>query len=242
MDFAFKLFILSLLPILGRCSTDLLHQECHADFNIFTNPNMKQNIDHVISDLLVKTTRDGYAIASYGSGSDAIHGLTQCRGDINLDACSACILEATHTVQANCPFSADARLWYKLCFIRYSSNNFFGQLDTSYANGWASNKTADDPVDFNKVVTELLEVIKITAATRDNKFARGNSNSFKNNMIIYGMAQCTRDLQEQTCKQCLDEESKIMSKSCYSRFGCDVFNTDCRLKYENFNFLVGPAA
>ncbi|KAI0498288.1 hypothetical protein KFK09_021529 [Dendrobium nobile] len=243
MEFSCKLFIfVLLLPIIARCSADSIFQECSKNITVGTNNLLQDNINHAFFGLIAATTYYGFATSSYGIGQDTIYGLTRCRGDISRLACSACILEATNKIRTICPFSAEARIWYEYCFIHYDSNNFLGQSDTSYTNRWFSSPVATDPADFNQAVEGLMREVKVAAATKDDKFGRGERNLLKSNMTIYGMAQCTRDLQESACNQCLEKASETIFGPCKSRLGCYVINTSCVLRYEINNFLLGHTA
>ncbi|KAI0498290.1 hypothetical protein KFK09_021531 [Dendrobium nobile] len=242
MEFSCKLFIFVLLPIIARCSADSIFQECSKNITVGTNNLLQDNINHAFFGLIATTTYYGFATSSYGIGQDTIYGLTRCRGDISRLTCSACILEAANKIRTICPFSAEARIWYEYCFIHYDSKNFLGQSDTSYTNSWFSSPLKTDPTYFNQAVVGLMGELKVAAATRDDKFGRGERNILKSNMTIYGMAQCTRDLQESACKQCLEKASETIFGPCKSHLGCYVINTSCVLRYEIYHFLVGPIA
>ncbi|KAL0911693.1 hypothetical protein M5K25_019850 [Dendrobium thyrsiflorum] len=243
MEFSCKLFILVLLlPIIARCSADSINQECSKNFSIGSNNLLKHNIDHALSDLIVKTNLYGFANSSNGIGPDTIYGLTRCRGDISHETCSSCLIEATNKIKKICPFSAETRIWYELCFVRYDSNNFLGQPDMSYTHGWFSTRVATDPADFDQAVNELMGAVKVMAATSDDKFGRRERNLLKSNMTIYGMAQCTRDLKESTCNQCLNKISETILGSCKYHLGCYVISTSCVMRYEINAFLLDPIA
>ncbi|KAL0911692.1 hypothetical protein M5K25_019849 [Dendrobium thyrsiflorum] len=244
MEFSCKLFILVLLlPIIARCtSADSIYQECSKNITFSSNNSLQDNINHAFFGLIAKTALYGFATSSYGTGQDIIYGLTRCRGDISREMCSSCILEAADKIRTICPSSAESRIWYEYFFIRYDSNNFLGQLDTSYTMRWYSANVATDPADFNQDVEKLMGAVKAADASRNDKFGRGERNLLKSDMTIYGMAQCTRDLQESACNQCLEKASEIIFGECKSHLGCYVINTSCVLRYEINNFLVGPTA
>ncbi|XP_020582987.1 cysteine-rich repeat secretory protein 55-like [Phalaenopsis equestris] len=237
MEFSCKLFILVLLlPIIGRCSADFSHLECNKNFTIFSNNNQKQNIGLVISDLSAKP-EEGFAASFRTLNSETIYGLTQCRGDINLETCLACILKATQTIQTACPYSAEAQIWLDQCTLRYGSDNFVGQADTSYARFWTSIKPAMNSIAFENSVDIALGVAKVYAMTTGSKFGAMASKVVNSDLVVYGMAQCTRDLPEFACGQCLDSLLAVRSTGCKGRVGCRVVGRSCTVRIENFNFL-----
>ncbi|XP_020582985.1 cysteine-rich repeat secretory protein 55-like [Phalaenopsis equestris] len=241
MELSCKPFILVLLIIAG-CGADSIFQECGKNFSISSNSLLQDNINNAIFGLLTKTALYGAATASYGVGTDTIYGLTRCRGDISREICSACILDATYKIRTICHFSAEARIWYEYCFLRYDSNNFLGFLDTRNTNVWYTSHIAADPVNFDQAVGRLLETVKVAAAAGDKKFGRGENFVYKSNITIYGMAQCTPDLQESTCNQCLDALLEVMTRNCKYHLGCYVISTSCVLRYEINDFLFRDIA
>ncbi|KAL0911691.1 hypothetical protein M5K25_019848 [Dendrobium thyrsiflorum] len=87
-----------------------------------------------------------------------------------------------------------------------------------------------------------MGAVKVMAATSDDKFGRRERNLLKSNMTIYGMAQCTRDLQESACNQCLNKISETILGSCKYHLGCYVISTSCVMRYEINAFLLDPIA
>ncbi|KAG9154341.1 hypothetical protein Leryth_000795 [Lithospermum erythrorhizon] len=54
------------------------------------HPQLSSNINITLSKLLAETSKDGFSISSYGSGTNKVFGLAQCRGDISKKDCSIC--------------------------------------------------------------------------------------------------------------------------------------------------------
>ncbi|XP_020582986.1 cysteine-rich repeat secretory protein 55-like [Phalaenopsis equestris] len=225
--------------MIARCSANFISQECGKNFSISTYSTLPDSINRAFFGLIAKTSLYGFATASYASGTDAIYGVTRCRGDITLEACSACILEAADNIRTSCPVSAEARIWYEQCFIHYdSNNNFLGQPDTSQVKYYHTTKESTDPTDFNQTLWNVLGGVKSAAATADNRFGRGESKLSNSNMTIYGMAQCTRDLQESACYTCLNVLFEFMtSGKCKGVIGCYAMSISCVLRYEDNPFL-----
>ncbi|KAI9072207.1 hypothetical protein K1719_045835 [Acacia pycnantha] len=75
-----------------------------------------------------------------GGGSDTIYGLYMCRGDVSLQVCNQCVVNATQRLPSECPYSKEAVIWEgkiggravnPSCNIRYELFSFF---DTNQLN------------------------------------------------------------------------------------------------------------
>ncbi|KAK8943046.1 Cysteine-rich receptor-like protein kinase 29 [Platanthera zijinensis] len=237
------LFMALLLPIASH-GLESINQQCSKNFTSDTNNQqlLQANINNALFGLLGKTPLHGFAISSFGQSLDTtIYGLTSCRGDVSLEACSECIIIAAQTIRKICPYSAQSYIRYEYCLLRYDTSSFFGQPDMGGSQAWYSSHIAEDPMDFKQGVKKLTGEVIVKAAAGDEKFGFGESFLPKSHVTVYEMAQCTRDLQETACKQCLEKLSEHMFN--YSdRLGCYVVGTSCVLRYEIQSFITAPAA
>ncbi|KAL0911687.1 hypothetical protein M5K25_019842 [Dendrobium thyrsiflorum] len=183
-----------------------------------------------------KNPQSGFAISSHGHLSTTIYGLTRCRGDIPADVCSSCITDAATQLPSLCPNRTDARIWYEYCFLRYDSDDFLGKSDTSYAVIVYNVENATDPVRFNEAVKELMGRVD-EAAVRSSKSFGWGVTAFTNNVTVRGMAQCTRDLSPEVCRECLASAVGLFPDYCSYRKGCRVLYSSCVVRYEIYDFL-----
>ncbi|KAK8946403.1 Cysteine-rich receptor-like protein kinase 29 [Platanthera zijinensis] len=236
MDFSHHLFLLALLLPLAAC-IDPIYQHCGQNFT--DNSILQVNINKAVYSMITNTPDSGYSISTIGNGSNTVYGLTRCRGDIGPKACSDCISAASQDLQEFCPSTSASRIWHDLCFLRYDTTNFLGTIDNSDARGWRSGKEMEDPIKFSMAVTQLLNWVKTGAAVGNNKFGMGKrSIDSSSSLTIYGMAQCTHDLQETTCLQCLEGLTGLMIKYCTIRDGCHYMSSSCLLRFESSNFIL----
>ncbi|KAK8960294.1 hypothetical protein KSP40_PGU007999 [Platanthera guangdongensis] len=237
MEFSHKLFFLALLLPLVAC-TDPIYRHCVQNFT--DNSILQDNIDKTIYSLIANTPDTGYAISTVGNGSNTVYGLTRCRGDVGRKACFDCIVAASQDLQAICRGTSASRIWYEFCFLRYETTNFLGTVDNSDVLSWGSTKAEEDPKQFNTAVMQLLNWVKTgAAAAGSNKFGMGKrSFNVDASITIYGMAQCTEDLQGIPCMQCLEELTSRLVIFCANRNGCFYMSSSCLLRFEIYNFLL----
>ncbi|KAK8943055.1 Cysteine-rich repeat secretory protein 38 [Platanthera zijinensis] len=240
---AILMFMVLLLPIVSH-GLESINQQCSKNFTSDTNNQqlLQANINNALFGLLGKTPLHGFAISSFGQSYDStIFGLTSCRGDVSLEACSECIIYAAQKIRIVCPYSAQSYIRYENCLLRYDTSNFFGQPDMGGSQAWLSSHIAENPMDFQQGVRKLTGEVIVKAAAGDEKFGLGESFLPKSNVTVYAMAQCTRDLQEAACKQCLEKLSEYMLN--YSdHLGCYVISISCVLRYEIRSFIITHAA
>ncbi|XP_008784711.2 cysteine-rich repeat secretory protein 55-like [Phoenix dactylifera] len=228
------LLLLSILLPFCTAATDSIGQYCANSFN---GSKIQANIDHVLSDLVAKASVGGFATSYSGEGSDVIYGLAQCRRDVSSDDCSTCLTAAAKKLPTVCPGQADARIWYDYCFMRYDNENFIGKADTGYAIILINVQNATDPEAFDKEEESLMSRLKAEAVAPGSKgFATGKT-EFTPDVTIYGLEQCTKDLQPLMCAQCLSSALAKFPDYCRFRRGCQVLSSSCIVRYEIYPFF-----
>ncbi|KAK8953053.1 Cysteine-rich receptor-like protein kinase 29 [Platanthera guangdongensis] len=239
--FSFLLFVVSLPISTLAADSELLYPQC--DQNFTQNHVLQSNIDNLLIDMAAQSSLHRFAISTFGGGGyDAVYGVARCDGDMSHEACSACITRAEHDILAACPGSGAVHAWHEKCYLHYDVTNFIGKWDHNTPAVWISSSKAEDPKAFEQGVAELMgEVMAEAAGERITlKFKSGKS-SLKgyndSSLTIYGMAQCTQDLQESECIQCLESSLKTMAEYCKGSDDCRIFGSSCVLRYEIYKFL-----
>ncbi|XP_020582989.1 cysteine-rich repeat secretory protein 55-like [Phalaenopsis equestris] len=208
---------------------------------------LKKSISHVLSKITqkIKLSPENYAFHIDGSDSNAIYGHAQCRGDINQENCLACILEATRRIEKDCNSSAQVEIWYEECFLRYDSTNFLKQVVPGPVFGWSSKQIhANDGDKFIATVHRVMEVATMKAKTASNRFGAMEIINLKNRISVYGMVQCTGDLQPLECNDCINSLVNGIRSRCGggTYLNCNMLTASCMLRYETHDFPAPPIA
>ncbi|CAL9119069.1 cysteine-rich repeat secretory protein 55-like [Musa acuminata AAA Group] len=227
------LLLLSLLLPFSS-SDDSIGYYCDKSFN---GGHIQADINGVLSDLVAKASVGGFATSSYGKGGSAIYGLAQCRGDVSSEDCSTCLKDAAKALPEACPSQADARIWYDYCFLRYDDENFIGQSDSGYAIILYNVENATDPDAFDKKVGEAMRTARAQAVAPGSGGLGRVKTKFSPYITIYGLAQCTRDIQTLACAQCLSSAVENFANYCVHRKGCRVLYSSCMVRYEIYPFF-----
>nr|XP_011459231.1 PREDICTED: cysteine-rich receptor-like protein kinase 29 [Fragaria vesca subsp. vesca] len=182
--------------------------------NYTTNSTYHTNLKTLISRFLLPINRKGYGFYSSSNGQNNVENVYAsglCRGDVDQKTCHICLSIAADTITQVCPNKKQAILWRNNCTLRYSNRTLYGVMEAAPPFLQASNQNvAPSVVDgFNQELKSLMERLRSEAAAGSSdqqlKFAIGNTTLEGSNssQTIYGLAQCTPDLSEKDCNDCL---------------------------------------
>ena len=186
--------------ILHDCSTS-------ASGNVSSNSTFRANLNTLISTFSSNTQIDyGFYNFSAGEGTDKVYATGLCRADLTPTDCRICLNNSGHELLQLCPNEKEGIMWYMNCTVRYSNNSIFGVMETTPTKYLATGPR-DDLVskltEFNEVLSTLFYDLRVRASAGGifRKVAVGNATYL--NHTIYGLMQCSPDLSEMDCSNCL---------------------------------------
>ncbi|KAD7117320.1 hypothetical protein E3N88_04588 [Mikania micrantha] len=195
---------------------DFLSYVCLGS-NYTANSSYQRNLNTALSRLPTTNPRGrGFYSLSVGAGNDTANSVALCRGDVNQDVCDSCLNDSIVRLQQICPTQKGARGYYDYCLLRYSNENILGNTPIDFYVYLANPQNATNIDLFNRALWPLLSKLMEDAAggSDQQKFASGNTTG-PDFQTIYGLVQCTPDLTEQECRDCLGGLANVMS---YSKF------------------------
>ncbi|KAI4295819.1 hypothetical protein L6164_035822 [Bauhinia variegata] len=206
--------------------------------NYTANSAYNTNLKTLLSNLTSNTEIDyGFYNSSYGQNSDKASAIGLCRGDQKPDDCGVCLNNATIVLPQLCPNQKEAIVFYDECMLRYSNRSIFGVLESDFSLYLWNVRDVPDKDKYNQVVRELLERLRSKAIAGDSrrKFAAANETGpvFQ---TIYGIVQCTPDLSEKECNDCLTKAISEIPKCCEEKRGGRVLKPSCNIRYEGNRF------
>ncbi|XP_030930903.1 putative receptor-like protein kinase At4g00960 [Quercus lobata] len=236
---AMLFFIIPLYMPKIVAAEDSLFLFCSNDFQNYThNSPFEYNLMHLLGLLPSRTSVTGFNSTSFGD-TNKVYGEALCRGAINSTACKTCIETANKEI-LQCK-NEEVVIYLELCQVRYSYQQFSIMVYAGkYPDRNKREKTIsnEDPVHFNKVFKHLMNVLSNEAALNpSNKrmFATGEI-QFSKNRTIYGLVQCTRDISDVICYNCLESAIGDLKACCYSREGGIVVSRNCNVRYQLYRF------
>ncbi|KAG5530529.1 hypothetical protein RHGRI_025469 [Rhododendron griersonianum] len=161
------------------------------------------NRDTLLSTLANNTNQYGFYTSSTGKNPDTVYALVLCRPDAEF--CRECINNSTAKLKELCPNGKEAIGWYDDCMLRYTNKSVKGIMETdpSYPV-WNDKKNVTSVEQFKDELEKLLESLGDKAASGGSllKFASGNTTG-PDSQTIYALAQCTPDISERNCSECI---------------------------------------
>ncbi|XP_021294900.1 cysteine-rich repeat secretory protein 38-like [Herrania umbratica] len=240
---ALLFFLVSIqLSALTSVQSEKLLRLCSTQSNFTMNSTYGNNLKHLFSTITSNTQIDyGFYNVSYGQNSDKVSAIGLCRGDVKPDICRSCITNATNEFTEYCPNQRAAIVWYDECMLRYSNRSIFGEMQFQPALVMQNVNNVSNVNQFNQVLATLLDGLRTQAASGDSlrKFAIGNA-TVSNSQAMYALAQCTPDLSQVECNNCLSNATELLPQCCSGRLGARILTPSCTVRYENYIFY-GPS-
>ncbi|KAK1288077.1 Cysteine-rich repeat secretory protein 55 [Acorus calamus] len=210
----------------------------YCDKPITTTTTISANIERTLTELASKVPSQNFATAIIGKGANTVYGLAQCRQDVSADACKSCVNSATKNLQKLCPNESSGRIWYDYCFVRYDTQNFIGELDTGYNIILYNTGNVTDPKTFDKRLGALMDDVEAQAVGAGNRGLGKGEAKVSPFVTVYGLVQCTQDLEPLLCAQCAATAvGTVFPEYCLHRKGCRVLYSSCYVRYEIYPFF-----
>ncbi|GFP96897.1 cysteine-rich repeat secretory protein 38 [Phtheirospermum japonicum] len=212
---------------------------CLSSFKAFTI-NYNQSRALVVIELISNAELDdGFRYAShtwYGDREEWAYGLALCRGDVSPDHCKSCVNKATQKlVYTHCPYNRAAIIWHDYCVFKYSDLDFFGKIDI-HNNISSMNDRTWNLINSEEAVKNWLGSLTQTAIQSPKLFASGSMplDDFGDLDTLHGVAQCSRDLSADDCKECLAVAVMTIAAS---HQGARFVYVSCNVRFETYDFL-----
>ncbi|XP_031260607.1 cysteine-rich repeat secretory protein 38-like isoform X1 [Pistacia vera] len=226
---------LHLVALTINAKQEILQHFCLSEPGNFSeNSAYKSNLNRLLSSLSSNTKINyGFYIASSGQDPDIVRGMALCRGDVKPDICRGCINDSSLELSKLCPNQKEAVIWYDYCMLRYSNRYIFGSMEFGPYFWVYNTNNVSNWCQFNNVSRTLLDrlIKKAASGGCHRKFARGNRTT-PSCQTIYALVQCTPDLSEQQCIDCLNNATALIPTACAGKQGCRVIAPSCNFRYE----------
>ncbi|WVY97536.1 hypothetical protein V8G54_029687 [Vigna mungo] len=229
-------FLCCLIP--EASGQDVLQTCDNNNGNYTANSTYSTNLNTLLSTLSSNTEINyGFYNFSHGQNADRVNAIGLCRGDVEPNQCRSCLKDAGGNITQLCPNQKQATIYYENCMLRYSNGSIFGILDSNPDFYMWNQNNATEAAEFNQVLQNLLRELKDKAASGDSrrKYATDNDTT-TNFQAIYGLVQCTPDLTQTQCNDCLDVAISQIPICCNDKRGGRVLGPSCNIRYEDYRF------
>ncbi|XP_048132220.1 cysteine-rich repeat secretory protein 38-like [Rhodamnia argentea] len=195
----------------------------------------------------ISTTKSLSLTYGFFNTSSAVSGTSQilyvigsCHGDLTAESCRACLDASASDIRRLCPLQKEAVLYSENCTVRYSNASIFGTVTTDPGYQLSNVNDVTSPDTYNTALRSLLDGLQAEAAGGDSlrKYATGDVPVGL--YTIYAMEQCTPDLTEQNCRNCLATVFQRLVVCCAGKMGVKIMAPSCQIRYETNDQFFDP--
>lgn len=238
----FVFFIYALLILHALVAADLVYYNCPENSGTYTNNSIYHSNLNTLLSSVVKEINYGFYNFSVGRSPDKVNAIALCRGDLTQDKCHSCLNNSKLQLPQVCPNQKEAIGYYDECMLRYTDRSILRTLETSPSYLISNPNNASYA--FNQALKNLLDSLRSEAASGNSllKFATGEAD-VAGDKRVYGLTQCTPDLNESSCSNCLEGAIDNDVPACSGgKEGGRIFKPSCILRFETFRFYEFAAA
>ncbi|KAJ6416433.1 hypothetical protein OIU84_002318 [Salix udensis] len=185
-------------------------QDCYTTGNFTANSTYAKNRDLVLRSLASNVTANGgFYNTTIGSGNDTVYGLVHCMASPSAGNCSLCVNSSIQALMTACPNQKEAI-------------------------SWGGNPV---PCIFDQAWSGIRDIV-----------TRANSTNASRNMLatetidlssthtIYVFMQCTPDVSQSNCGECLQQSVDYYKSCCYSYQGGVVGTPNCFFRWDLYPY------
>ncbi|GMH20725.1 hypothetical protein Nepgr_022567 [Nepenthes gracilis] len=178
----------------------------------------------------------GYGSTVNGTGNLSVYAFGECMKDLSSTDCNLCFAEIKTQIQKCLPYqqlTLGGRLFFDGCYLRYDDYAFYAEILTP------DDKTVCGSDDFggNQTIFKdnIVRLVKNLSTQAVNNSGFFDGSVTKNNVTVYGLAQCWEFVNRSSCWACLANAVSRIS-SCQSKVEGRALNAGCYMMYSTQKF------
>jgi len=182
----------------------------------------ESNLNSLLTSLVNSATYSSYNnLTVVGSSqSDVVYGLYQCRGDLAMPDCAACVARAVARAGQLCPAASGGAVQLDGCFVKYDNSTFLGVEDKTVVL-----KRCGPSVGFGSGASGERDAVLGGLLGSGGFFRVGGSGE------VRGVAQCCGDLSFAECQDCVGDAIRRLRSECAAADYGDVFMGKCYVRF-----------
>ncbi|KAM7265722.1 hypothetical protein ACFE04_003405 [Oxalis oulophora] len=220
------------------------HADCYGSGNFTANSTYSKNRDILMASLASNAAANGgFYNSSVGEGSDTVYATAMCSGDDTQTGCSSCVNTSAYSLLKDCPYQYEGVSWsgQPLCVVHYANTYIFGVKEMSpqqilYNTGTISWNRSEP---FYSTWADLSNKLKDKAVKGSSKLKYAAEKvNYTLTLNIYAQVQCTPDLSESDCNDCLTQNIADYEINCYGHIGGVVRRPSCTYRWDMYSFFT----
>ncbi|KAK7250584.1 hypothetical protein RIF29_33107 [Crotalaria pallida] len=179
----------------------------------------------------------GYGAVVNGTRNATVYAFGECFKDLSRSDCDVCLAQCKTQILSCLPFqkgTRGGRLFFDGCYLRYDDYNFFNESltdqDTTVCG--TSELSGNSNNVYEDIALKLVRNLSVLAPANDGFFVGSVK---KENVTVYGLAQCWDFVKGRTCQNCLTDAATNIG-TCAPREEGRALNAGCYLRYSNQKF------
>ncbi|XP_009621526.1 plasmodesmata-located protein 2-like [Nicotiana tabacum] len=215
------LFPINLVSSSSEQLTNFVYKGCANQK--FPSGFYSQTLNTLFNNLVSQSLTTKFYKTTAGSGSSAISGLFQCRGDLSNSDCNNCVKKIPNMSQKLCGESIAARIQLNGCYLRYEVAGFQTVGPTELLFKVCGSTQASGTGFSDKLETALGEISK--GVSSGNGFYAGGYQS------VYVLGQCEGDLESGDCVNCVKNAVGKAKSECGNSISAHMYLQQCYISY-----------
>jgi hypothetical protein len=218
-----------------------LNPSCSTTGNYTDGSQFKKNLDELLATLPAAAGSNSWfynGTAGDPGSPDQVYGLIMCYADHDAAQCLECLAGAPAGIMTVCPGSRVVRAAYDGCVLGYSPAPPFtstANIDIPFYVRF-NLPFRVNPTTMATAWLRLMADLTGRAAGTPSRVASG-STPYDESWKVYGLAQCTRDLNASECSRCLsslvgqlpelfgnESAGAVKAYSCYVHYDMSTFD------------------
>lgn len=114
--------------------------------------------------------------------------------------------------------------------IRYSSRNFINKADSSLVFALFDVREVFNPITFDQTVNNFTANLAVLAGKSGKRFAVAKTKVISSDFYLYGYVECTRDVNGESCTNCLLSLRSYMMTCCSGKWAIWVGSPTCSVQ------------
>ncbi|XP_059623214.1 plasmodesmata-located protein 7-like isoform X2 [Cornus florida] len=223
--------LLSLLTFLLSLSSFLIPSHSSIDSFVYggcsqikyiPNSPYESNLNSLLTSLVNSATYSSYNnfTITGSTPQDSVYGLYQCRGDLAMPDCAACLARSVSQLGALCSQSCGGAVQLQGCFAKYDNTTFMGVEDKAVVL-----KKCGPSIDYDSDLINGKDAMLDSLGGAGGPYRVGGSGD------VQGVAQCVGDLSVSECQDCVKEAIGRLRSDCGNAVYGDVFLGKCYARY-----------
>ncbi|CAN6343747.1 unnamed protein product [Urochloa humidicola] len=206
---------------------------CSRKGGLYANGSQyKKNLDQLLTTLPAAARNNSwFHKGKAGSGADEVFGLIMCFGDHDTAQCQECLGSGGALVNMVCQGSRKATAAYDACMVRYSAAPIQATADLG---SFYAKYIYGEPVTSQGLDNALLRLMAklMASVTASPLLLAIVSAPYSSSQMMYGLAQCTRDLNASECTRCINHYVDRLGVLFPNKTGGAMKGHSCYLRYQ----------